>query len=440
MNESEARRVLLVCAYESPPQPPWSEADADAATREAARAVGEAASDEALIVRRAQLAAQRIAERDPAAARALGAVDADRHWIGGALVLLVFALGVASDAVGPTQRIDILAPPLLALLAWNVAVYLSLVARPRAAGRLRDALRRALERPLHETSPPLARFAARWTAFARPLYGARVAALLHAAAAALALGALASLYVRGLAFEYRAGWDSTFLDAGDVHALLSAVLGPASRLAGLSLPDAPALETLRWSAGGGENAARWIHLHAITVALVVLLPRSALAAAAAWRAHRWSRAAPLSLDDPYFKRIANARSGRALAIHVLPYSYAIADELAANLRSALERELGAPVALQVAPSVRPDDDAPAPPVDATWLVLFALTATPERETHGAFVQALTRARADPPPRVWIDESAFRQRFGATRLAERRAAWQRMLAEIGIAPVFVDLAA
>jgi hypothetical protein len=87
-----------------------------------------------------------------------------------------------------------------------------------------------------------------------------------------------------------------------------------------------------------------------------------------------------------------------------------------------------------------------PPAPRSIVVaLFALTATPERENHGAFVQALA-ARAPVGQRlvVLVDESGFRARFGgadgATRREQRRAAWRQMLGELGQAPVFVDLAA
>ena len=55
-------------------------------------------------------------------------------------------------------------------------------------------------------------FAADWSVLAAPLYAARTARILHVAAAALAGGVIAGLYVRGVAFEYRATWESTFLD------------------------------------------------------------------------------------------------------------------------------------------------------------------------------------------------------------------------------------
>ena len=62
-----------------------------------------------------------------------------------------------------------------------------------------------------------------------------------------------------------AGWDSTFLDATQVHRLLQVVLGPASVLTGLSLPDVAHLAQLRFSASPGENAGPWIHLLAVTI-------------------------------------------------------------------------------------------------------------------------------------------------------------------------------
>ena len=40
MNETDARHVLLVRAFEAPPTPPWTERDAEAATREASREQG----------------------------------------------------------------------------------------------------------------------------------------------------------------------------------------------------------------------------------------------------------------------------------------------------------------------------------------------------------------------------------------------------------------
>jgi hypothetical protein len=463
--------VLLVRAVESSRTPAWSDADAAAVSAEARRIEGEHAPFERLVARRAELAAARLVKRDPKLAALLDAT-APHGWLAWTLLAAAFAIGVATDAIGPSGRINILAPPLLVVLAWNLAVYAVLLLRLPGALRADTALgplRRWLLR-LHLSAHAGPRDAKRddgsvafrylhdWAAASRPLHTARAAAVLHGAAAVLAAGALVSLYARGIAFEFRAGWESTFLQAGDVGRILGLVLGPAAALGGIPLPGTDELARLRFSAGPGENAARWIHLYAITVGLAVVVPRLALAAAALGRAHVLARSFPLPLDDGYFQRLRRAMSGASIDVMVLPYSYHLAQDAVAGLRAALERELGTGVNLSMADPVPAGEEdgtaarlvsreaADATPAAAGSVVatLFALAATPERETHGAVVQAVAAARPAGRTIVLVDESTFRRRFtgaeGAGRLAQRRTAWQRMLAEVGAEPTFIDTGA
>jgi hypothetical protein len=75
--------------------------------------------------------------------------------------------------------------------------------------------------------------------------------------------------------------------------------------------------------------------------------------------------------------------------------------------------------------------------------VFPLTATPEREHHGAFLRALDAQAGRERVLALVDESGFRQRFGAeaqARLVQRRAAWEAVLSAEGHEPVFADLAA
>ena len=65
----------------------------------------------------------------------------------------------------------------------------------------------------------LGRFVAEWSEAARPLLTARAVRLFHVCAAAVGIGLIAGLYLRGIALDYRAGWESTFLDARQVRAL-----------------------------------------------------------------------------------------------------------------------------------------------------------------------------------------------------------------------------
>jgi hypothetical protein len=113
-----------------------------------------------------------------------------------------------------------------------------------------------------------------------------------------------------------------------------------------------------------------------------------------------------------------------------------------GLRALLATAFGDEVQLRVAPPLaygdEPAPEALAAPAGCTLrVVLFDLAATPEAEPHGAFLAAL----AGPLPRLAVaDEAAFKRRFGALpeRLAERRAAWQRLAQAQGVGLVCADL--
>ena len=215
------------------------------------------------------------------------------------------AFGLAADALGARQRVSLLAFPLLGLLAWNFAVYASLAAAPLFAGaspRAAGALARAglwlAERRTRFAAPEearwlaaaLRRFAALSARAFGALVGARARGLLHVGSLGFASGLVAGMYLRGLVLEYRASWESTFLDPAAVSALLRVVLGPAAALLDAlrgggearALLAPASIEALR-SPGAGP-AALWIHLWAVTALLGIGVPRALLAAFAARRA------------------------------------------------------------------------------------------------------------------------------------------------------------
>lgn len=474
MNAEQARRLLLVGAHEGAgPTPDWREADRDWASHEAWRIEGAEADPDTWLHRRTDLAVARLAERQPAVA-ALLAWCPIAGWHIGWLLALALLAGMASNLVAPDRQIQLLAPPLLALLAWNILVYgllawqallgLGRRARGTGAGPLQRMLlalgartglwgSRQLATSATALSPALQAFAHDWARLSLPLQIARLGTAMHLAAAALAAGAVAGLYLRGLAFEFRAGWDSTFLDANAVHGLLSFVLGPAAWLTGQTLPDAAQLEGLRFSRGGGQNAGPWIHLYALTTTLVVLLPRGLLAAWSGRRAARLRAHFPMPVDDPWLRRLrqqaGRRRGAPPLAVAVQPVGYQVDPGLVPAIAAALEAEWARGVAITLQPSRSPADDGLAAP-SGQRVLLFAMTATPEAESHGRLLSALARAgaqgrdAADGPLLAIVDESGFRRRLApadlARRLDERRGAWRRLLEAGGHRPVFVDLAA
>ena len=460
MNESAALDIITVRAIESADRERsvWSDADRAWASRAAAEVVGEAAPAGVFLARRAEFALERLGERDRALPRAIRSLRW-RPWVGYAILAGALILGVAVDRVGAPQRINVLAPPVLVLLLWNLAVYAAIMTgyivrygETRDAGPLRSIVMRLASgarwlgaRPGGSFAASVATFTTDWIRAAASLYGARAARILHLAAVALALGVIAGLYLRGIAFEYRATWESTFLDAPTVRTLLAIALAPGAAISGMPVPDVAQLAAIR--APASENAARWLHLLAATLLVVVVLPRLVLALfAGLLERHRAARL-PLAVDEPYFQRLLRGLHAGPARVCVVPYSYTPPPATIAGLEAVLARVLGGNVTLTTAQAVGygdedelPTDWVPAAP--GPIVALFNLAATPEREAHGAFVAAVAaRAGSGRPLLAVVDETAFRERWGDSdpRLEERRAAWRDVLAGPRIAPAFVHLA-
>ncbi len=469
MNESAARQVTLLEAFESvqPASPSWSDDDRAWADRVALEAAGsgERATPDEFLAQRAGHAMQRLTPREPAAARWLAQPLWRKHW-GAVVAVVAFVLGLLADGIGSSQRINLLAPPLWGVLAWNAVVYLGLLGA-LLAGLLRRGPRtpgpvvRGMQALLRSVSAgpgvrgsgvasgsALHGFVQRWAQRSAGLSALRAGALLHVGSALLAFGLIAGLYARGLVLDFRAAWESTFLSPTVAHALVSSVLAPASKLSGIALPDAAAfaaLQAMHGDALAGAPAAPWLHLFALSLLLFVVLPRALLALVCAARARMQARRFALPLDAPYFQRLLRLQRGAAAQVQVWPYAVTPSPQAVLGLRSLLADAFGARLALQIAPGVAfgAEDDALLAPASTTShaFVWFDLSATPEAENHARFVRQLAAALTKGASvLVLIDEAAFKRRFESMpeRLAQRREAWRAMCAELGTLPVFADL--
>ena len=486
------RAILLVKAIEETDQSGTliPLADRSTATREARRAAGETAipgdgigqetpseASQRIGVERSRFLLEKIVARHPFVDTVLNLTGgpARAGWL---IVALGLFLGFALSALDGTRHINILAFPLLGLVLWNIAVYVAaLFNRLRAGSPSKQPRRRmpevlthfwmsfvarqvaksgAFNMPLAEA---LRRFTKEWFEIARPLLVARAMRVFHLSAVAVGIGLIVGLYARGIAFDYQAGWESTFFDAPSVRVLLSVIYGPASFFTGIPLPDAAYVETIRWQDGlGGERAARWLHLLAATVALYVVLPRLLLALAGTISISRWSRRVPLPPSLNTYFRIAlgglAGAKGRGLVI-VVPYAYEPSAAARAGLRSLLPGALGEGITLDARAPVRYGDeeeflhglaDAGKPDV---MVLLFNLATTPEEENHGAVIAGvrdwLTAKRPEAHLLVLVDEAPYSARMAAdggaeARVAERRHAWQAFVAAHGLGACIANLAA
>lgn len=455
--EDSARRVLLVQAFDMAPEAQglWSAQDRAWATRLTRETVPAGTPPAQLLAERARHALERLHSRQASLAATLARRLGGPAWVLGAAVLGA-ATGLLVDAIGSGQRINLLAPPVWGVIGWNLLVVLGLLLPwpralrwPRAPQRWLGAWlagRAHADKGTQEAAgAALQAFQAQWLQVASPLVAARAALVLHTAALALALGLVGSLYVRGLVLDYRAGWQSTFLEPAQVQAVLSTLLAPATALTGIAVPNAQALAALRTGPGAPAtaSAAPWIHLYVAMLAVFVLLPRGLLAAWAALRAAWLARRLPLPAGALYFQRLLHELRGDAGHVHLRPHGAPPTPAALAGAKALLAGVLGDAVQLTAAPAVsygNEDSAAPAPAGTSLQMLLADLAATPEDDTHGRFLQSLRAAAPGVPVALLVDEAAFAARFATlpARLAERRAAWQRWADSQHIRLLLADL--
>ena len=472
MNEQAARDVVLVRAIETADHAHDILSDDD--RRHASRSATELAQWQAshagapvtaatFLQQRATQILQRLSERHAAFGTLLRLPGGlNLFWSG--LPVVALLAGIFLDRVTDPHRVDLLSAPLLLIVGWNLAVYAGLLVWPllpssqlKKTGadmvRLLSLGRARLPRKLPPVlASALLAFMAEWPGLSRRLTLARLGRTLHLGSALFATGAVLSLYARGYVAQYSAGWESTFLDAGQVHALLSALFTPALAifpLQGFSLAD---IEALRFgqSPASPLGGARWVHLYAATLLLLVVLPRLLLAGAAQWRVKTWSENFPLDLAQPYFRRLLNALGGAPGMLRVLPYSFAVDEARDKGLSQLAARLLGEQARLMLRSSIAYGDE-PREALrelrlddsDATvTAVLFSLAATPENENHGALLDHLVQASARGIA-VLVDESGYLERVGTQaggpqRMAERIALWQQFCSFHKAPATFVNL--
>jgi hypothetical protein len=460
MNETSAIEVTLLQAFETaqPASPNWSTDDSAWATRLASAQHG-SHGDERFIAQRAHHAMQRLLPRESGAAKWVSARVSMWPW---ALVIVATAvlLGLLADSIGSAQRINLLAPPLWAVVLWNAVVYLLLLGRWVQSWFQRERKLSALTRWMQTlmqwgrrapgsvaagSSPALQSFAALWMRRSARLSLARATVLMHAGSAALALGLTVGMYLRGLVLDYRASWESTFLSAETAHGMLSFLLMPASQMAQIALPNLTAFEALRSThlaaSGSGATGATWIHLYAVTLALFVVLPRIALALWSASRARWLAGHFKLPLSDEYFARLLRQHQGRQAMVVVVPYANTPNESSSAGLRAVLAATMGPELQLNLAGTVaygaEDEGRTKLPAGTSLALALFDLSATPEAETHGRFAQQLAAAASTV---AVVDEAGFQRRFAEApdRLEQRRDAWRAWAKALGTEPVFLNL--
>jgi len=252
-------------------------------------------------------------------------------WLPWALPLAAFAAGIALDRIGNPRQVNLLSPPLLAFIFWNLAVYVLLLVgwvwhrrtrQPSPSSAWSGWWSAAAERRSGNLRADVAaQFRWRWMQAAGALESARWKAVLHTSAATWALGVACSIALGGVVREYRVGWESTLLDLPQVHAFLQVLFAPVVALLPLEAFSMADLQRMHFGSGvevGRGEARRWIGLYLGLLGLTVMLPRVLLALlSAAQRKHRSGHVA-LDLQGDYYEQVLGRVSPVNVMLCLLP--------------------------------------------------------------------------------------------------------------------------
>lgn len=490
MHARALRSVLLVRAIEESDRSGevLPLADRDDATRTAARSdvalrdgvagARLSKSAERFLAERCNLLRDRLLSRSPVLADVLK-LAGGASKLARVLLLVAFIAGLSLSALDGSRRINILAFPLIGLVAWNLLVYIMLFfawlrpRRPSSSGETAGVSRfyerwiqwraEKLLRRSSQFSAPLAaalrRFMSDWAAVGQPILVRRAKRLLHLSAALVALGLIAGLYLRGVVLRYDAGWESTFLSPLGARVLVNSLYAPAAALTGIALPDTDEqMRALEWTASaGGVNAAVWIHLIAATAVAFVVIPRLLAALATTvglWRVSRRPEI-PASLVRYTHVLLASTGSVPPQTVVVAPYAFQPPESSLAGLEKLMDAAVEGTAQIELREPLRYGEEESL----AEWLsredahganahvVLFTLSATPEAENHGTVISTFRdwaqRSSPRPPVLAVVDESDYVARIQGdsslqARLDERRDLWRGFVRRFGVGVCVANL--
>jgi hypothetical protein len=376
-------------------------------------------------------------------------------WIKIGLPIGAFLIGWMTNELGSDRVVNIIAFPLLGLVIWNLLVcgYMFLAElrhRPAAPFRWPEhRMREQLEKHLaNSVADPTEReilsrstlsFLGTWREQTAPQLKASMKLILHLGALLLAGGIVASMYVQGLRKEYRAGWESTFLQSSSLHSLLRVALGPASLVTGIEIPAEPAIAAMRVHPHEAipatpASAAPFIHLWAATAGIFIGLPRLLLIALALREGKKhqpnWDNAL-----QAYEASCHSLAAGQVSLIDVLPVYFTPESASAEAIRHCILQMWGGKARVNFLPPIPLGDeteylDAWTPASHGTVLA-FSFASTPEQEVQGEVIQ-LVNAKA-AKTLIVTDALSFESRHGALpeftqRIAQREAGWHRIIGD------------
>ncbi len=440
----------------------WEGSARRAATHEAARLAGPGRREEAFLAKRAALLVRATGEP---LERTL-VLPVVPGWLVVSGLVLAFGVGWALSALGQEREINLLALPLLGVLAWNAAVILLSIIAWLRPGRAGDAsagsgggagiealFRKVAGWKVGESAQPVNKLPpgaqARFLELARPAWRGRLAARfrawLHLGAALIALGSTAGMLARGWSRDYRAVWESTLLESPGASRFLGSLFAPASAVTGIDIPleKIAAMQRVDGRDATQSDSARdWIYLYGATLGLLVVMPRLLLLLLELLQARRAPSRALQSADwQAYARRLLALVEGAGAPAQILTHGLAVDDTARDRWRqwvTTVWRDAGKADFLSVPVASETDFLAQWRPAAPRVALIFNMANVPEAEVQVELAMGvanrLREQSASIPLLLVLDDTDLRKRWsgfseGETRLNERAATWREMLKDV-----------
>lgn len=376
-------------------------------------------------------------------------------WAVGGWIATMVAGYLMTD-LGQEREFNLLALPLVGLLAWNAVVITlgllcELLPAHTLAGRggwlaefLAHGVSRGGQGKTQGESPAAAAVRGRFVELAWPLAWRRLQAQtrtwLHIAAALLALGGITALYVRGWSKEYRAVWESTLLHEDGARWFFGKLFHPAATVLGMEIPLDKVAEMRRTAdqTTVPAPALTWIHLYAGTLLVLVIAPRVLLAVIGTARLHGAIRKRARSLSwGPFLRRLLHSVEGGDERVEVLVHGMNPTPTQREVWDRGVRGRFGGMARAEYVRIPAGDEDdfvAMWQPNSPLLVVLFNMASTPEAEVQRRLVndirQRVLTKHPEPELVILLDGTSLAGRWSDDKIAGREKLWSRMMEGLG----------
>lgn len=453
------KKVVLVQALETAKDPKiiWSDDDRDRASRDARQLAGEKADRGQYLLTRADLVLARVKNQIDAPGKLTQTHFAGNALLGG-FALVAYLIGCLTDRLATQGSvINLLSPPLLGLLLWNLAVYLMLIINGTAGllghgftlplrAKIASALAHLRWTGL-KRAPLKSRFLSHWLKLLAPAFSLQAARAFHLGALAFALGLITSMAVRGIGTHYVIGWESTWFadNVAVIDTILRYVYGllPLDTLGVAPLPSIDVVASMRLDSVDfvAVPTAPWLIRIMAIIGAVIIVPRLVLFLRDTFLLKRFFRRMPVNVSTPYFQTLLSDKVPQDDWLCFIPADMPASQQ---NDWQTLWRQTAQKAAVPQA-AVRPysvwedDPETLAGALTSTGktyvTLIMSISATPEEEVHGALLDALTEnlnESASPAPLVLLDATRLKERHGqdAPLLESRTALWESFVSRHG----------